>query len=65
MTTVDKVFTKTLSSKRLLGGEPISAARHVLFACRAVHQQLSSMAQSYPQVQRFLAEGSYRALGKL
>jgi hypothetical protein len=32
---------------------------------RAAHQQLSSVAQSYPQVQRFLAEGSDRALGKL
>jgi hypothetical protein len=30
----------------------------------AVHQQLSSVAQSYPQVQRFLAKGSDRALGE-
>jgi hypothetical protein len=29
------------------------------------HQQLSSVAQSYPQVQRFLAEGSYRTLSEL
>jgi len=32
-------------------------------AVSAAHQQLSPMAQSYPQVQRFLAEGSDRALG--
>lgn len=36
----------------------------MVLACRAV-QQLSSMAQSYPHVQRFLAKGSYRAFGKL
>jgi hypothetical protein len=39
--------------------------RGVFFSSRrAAHQQLSPMAQSYPQVQRFLAEGSDRALGK-
>jgi hypothetical protein len=49
--------------KARLGPAP---PRGVFFSsCRAAHQQLSPMAQSYPQVQRFLAEGSDRALGKL
>jgi hypothetical protein len=34
-----------------------SAARQVCSPCRAVRQQLSSLAQSYAQVQRFLTEG--------
>jgi len=34
-------------------------------SCRAVHHQLSAVAKSYSQVQRFLAKGSDRALGKL
>jgi len=42
------------------------AARHVLLSsCRAVHQQLSAVTQSYPHVQCFLAEGSDRALSEL
>lgn len=42
------------------------APRGIFFSsCRAVHQQLSAVAQSYPHVQRFLAEGSDRALSEL
>jgi hypothetical protein len=45
---------------------PLIAPRGMFFSsCRAVHQQLSSVAQSYPQIQRFLAEGSDRALSQL
>jgi len=43
----------------------LPTARGMFLSRRAVHHQLSAVAKSYPQVQRFLAEGSDRALGKL
>ena len=57
---------KAYQSKSLTKREQTHrTARHALSPCRAVHQQLPTVAKSYPQVQRFLAEGSDRALGKL
>jgi hypothetical protein len=47
------------------GAKPIAPRGMFFSSCRAVHQQLSAVAQSYPQVQRFLTEGSDGALGKL
>lgn len=44
---------------------PIAPRDMFFSSCRAVHHQLSSVAQSYAQVQRFLAEGSHRALSEL
>jgi hypothetical protein len=62
----DKLFTKSLSVQKLARSQTLIAPRGMfLSSCRAVHQKLSSVAQSYPHVQRFLAEGSDRALGKL
>ena len=56
---------KAYRPKARQGAKPIAPRGMFFSSCRAVHQQLSSVAQSYPQVQRFLAEGSNGALGKL
>jgi hypothetical protein len=47
------------------GAKPIAPRGMFFSSCRAVHQQLSAVAQPYPHVQRFLAKGSYRAPSKL
>jgi len=56
---------KAYQSKGLPGAKSIAPRDMFFSSCRAVHQQLSAVAKSYSQVQRFLAKGSDRALGKL
>jgi hypothetical protein len=60
-----KGHEKIVSSKARQGPSPSRRAACSFSSCRAALQQLSSVAQSYPQVQSFLTEGSDGALGKL